>query len=425
MAMKKIDLKKVIAHMDMNTFFVSVERLKDPSLIGKPVVVGGSPHGRGVVSAASYEARQFGIHSAMPMAQAVKACADLVIVSGRHTDYSMYSKMVKKILGDFSPLVEMASIDEGYIDLTGTEALWGPPAVAGQIIRQRILDETELPASIGISTNKLVSKVASDMAKPAGDPRLAGPGEARQGASNHPFMTSEGVLVVPPGKEAEFLAPLPLVHLPGCGKVTKVRFESMGIYKVQDLAALDENQVKSLGDAGRSLWHRSHGIGSQQLTTDYRRKSISKERTFREDISDHARLRTVLHKLTEGIATILRSKGLFAKTVTIKLRYRGFETHTHAKTLSEPTDVTSTLFETGVKLFEEQWDRQRPVRLLGIGVSNLVANYQGDLFAQAGEDTEHRRLAAVDRLRERYGRDILLSGESVNAIEWEDGESGL
>ncbi len=316
MALKKLDPKKVIAHMDMNTFFVSVERLRDPDLIGKPVVVGGSPDGRGVVSSASYEARQFGIHSAMPMAQAVKACPDLVIVNSRHTDYSMYSKMVKKILGDFSPLVEMASIDEGYIDLTGTEGLWGSPAAAGQSIRQRILDETELPASIGISTNKLVSKVASDMAKPAGDPRLAGAAGARKGASNHPFITSEGILVVPPGKEAEFLAPLPLVHLPGCGKVTKTRFESMGIYKVQDLAILDENQVKSLGDAGRMLWHRAHGIGSQQLTTDYQRKSISKERTFREDISDRAKLRTILHKLTEGIATILRSKDLFAKTIT-------------------------------------------------------------------------------------------------------------
>jgi DNA polymerase-4 len=416
---------RIIAHLDMNTFFVSVERLKNPELEGKPVAVGGQPGGRSVVSSASYEARRYGIHSAMPMDEAVRRCPDLLIVSPGFSDYKHFHDRVKDILADFTPVVEMTSIDEGYLDLTGTEKLWGLPPEAGQHIRQRILNETALPSSIGISTNKLVSKVASDLAKPVGDPRK-GPSSAvpaghqvEIAAAPHSFITSEGVLVVPPGQEAEFLAPLSLSHLPGCGKMTIPRLKAMGLDTIGDLAACTEEELDTLfGEMGRSLWRRAGGRGSQSFSQEHQRKSISKERTFTEDISDRNHLRAVLHRLTEGVAYTLRKRNETARTVTLKLRYDDFETHTFSRSLPAPTEMTNELYETVSALLAQHWDRERPIRLIGMGVSNLMKGHlQEDMFAQIDRKTDSRRVAAIDEIRTRFGKDSLVTGESLNLLK--------
>ncbi|UCH10572.1 MAG: DNA polymerase IV, partial [Fidelibacterota bacterium] len=406
-------------------FFVSVERLKDPALEGQPVVVGGKPGGRSVVSSASYEARQYGIHSAMPMSEAVRRCPELIIVRPGFSDYQHFHEQVKVILADFTPALEMTSIDEGYLDLTGTEHLWGPPPEAGRRIRQRILRETALPASLGISSNKLVSKVASDLAKPAGDPRKGDRPSASpsgrhpaQVEARHPFITSEGVLVVPPGEEAAFLAPLPISHLPGCGQKTIPRLHAVGLHTVGDVAARSEDELAAMfGEMGRMLWRRANGRGSRSLQTGHQRKSISKERTFAQDVADETRLRAVLHKLTEGVTAILRQRGELARTVTLKMRYNDFETHTFSHTLPEPADLTPAIFNTATDLLDQRWFRKRPLRLIGVGVSNLMkGKLQEDLFSQQDQAAAARRTAAIDDIRDRYGKDSLLTGESLNLL---------
>lgn len=405
----------------MNTFFVSVERLKDPGLEGLPVVVGGPPKDRSVVSSASYEARRYGLHSAMPMTQAVRRCPELVIVPPHFKDYQHYHERVKAILQDFTPALEMTSIDEGYLDLTGTERLWGPPAETGRRIRQRILDETRLPASIGISANKLVSKVASDEAKPVRDPRLdEGVVQsqhrcpARVSGRHHSHITSEGVLVVPPGQEAAFLAPLPITHLPGCGQVTSAKLQARGIQTIGDLAAWPEEQLVAFGEVGHMLHQRANGIGSTKLGSAPQRKSISKERTFREDVTDSARLRSTLHQQAEEVGATLRRHREHARTVTIKLRYAGFETHTFSHTLAQPTNLNNDIYNEAVKLFTTHRQRGRPVRLIGVGISGLMAGLvQEDLFAQAEKAHNLRRDTVVDEIRERFGKDSLVTGERV------------
>ncbi|MFB0517510.1 MAG: hypothetical protein ACETWG_13030 [Candidatus Neomarinimicrobiota bacterium] len=422
----------VIAHVDMNTFFVSVERLKDPSLEGKPVVVGGEPGRRSVVSSASYEARRYGIHSAMPMTAAVRRCPDLIVVPPNFHDYQQYHQQVKAILADFTPTLEMTSIDEGYLDLTGTEQLWGPPAATGQRIRQRILAETALPASIGISSNKLVSKVASDLAKPTGDPRrggasIAGKGGGRTGLVEvrHPFIASEGVIVVPPGAEAAFLAPLPLSHLPGCGKMTLPRLQTLGLGTIGELAARDEAELVTLfGEVGRLLWQRANGQGSQTLETERQRKSISKETTFAEDVQDLGHFRSVLHHLIEEISAKLRRRGEAARTVTLKLRYANFETHTFSRSLQEPANTTAAIFEAAGQLLKTNWSLKRPVRLIGVSVSNLMKGQVSEWFPSGQEDlfdqesqAAARRIAIVDEIRERFGKDSLVTGESLHLLK--------
>ena len=410
----------LIAHVDMNTFFVSVERLRDPALIGMPVVVGGPPEGRGVVAAASYEARRYGIHSAMPMSQAVRRCPGLVIVPPHYKAYQRAHSQIKDLLGQFTPALEMASIDEGYLDLSGTEGLWGPPLDAGRRIRSRILDETRLPASVGISFNMLVSKVASDLAKPARDPRLGK--SAPRGVESGAFLSAEGVIHVIAGSEAAFLAPLPVSYLPGCGKVTLPKLQAAGIHTIGDLAARPENSLETdFGELGRMLWQRANGRGAQSLGTGRQRKSISKETTFAEDLGDEARLRSVLHGLTEEVATTLRQRGEVARTVTVKMRTGDFVTHTAARTLAAPTDQTRHLFDEAAALLGNSWSGGQPLRLIGVGVSNLMKGWrQEDLFAQGIRARESRRTSAVDAIRQRFGKDILLTGESVNLLRRED-----
>ncbi|MCK4579264.1 MAG: DNA polymerase IV [Candidatus Marinimicrobia bacterium] len=410
-------LPTVIAHVDMNTFFVSVERLHNPDLNNKPVAVGGDPAGRSVVSSASYEAREYGIHSAMPMAQAVKLCPDLVIVAPHFGGYQRFHDKIKAILQEFTPLLEMMSIDEGYLDLTGSEALLGSPGAMGGRIREQILKETCLPSSIGISANKMVSKIASDLAKPVGDPRVAGPTAGKKRPASA-YQTSEGVIVVPQGQEAAFLAPLPVTSIPGCGKVTSGKLHERGFRTIGQLAKRSENELALLfGEHGKHLWHSANGRGSTRLSTSRERKSISKERTFREDIQDVDYLRAILHKQTESVGATLRHKNLLARTVTIKVRYAGFETHTYSQTLAMPTRFDEDVFEVALKLLGKCQAGVRPVRLIGVGVSNLVGmQEQTDMFRESEKEDELRRTETVDALRERFGKDSIYTGESVNLL---------
>jgi len=297
-------------HVDMDAFFVSVEELFDPTLKGKPVVVGGRPNERGVVSAASYAARKFGVHSAMPLRTAYQLCPQAIFVDGHPERYRDCSQRVYEVLTGFSPLVEMASIDEAYLDLTGTERLYGPPLRAAHLLHERIKAATRLNCSIGIAASRLVAKISSDQAKP------------------------NGILWVLPGKEAAFLAPLDVRKVPGVGKVTEKNLHALGIRKVGDLARLEERFLEErFGKWGLALAGKSQGLDAggwfdTEIGEDAGPKSISHEHTFSEDTADAAQIDATLARLSEMVGRRLREHGLRARTIQLKLRYKDFSTIT-------------------------------------------------------------------------------------------------
>ena len=329
---------KTIFHLDMDAFFVSVEELFDPSLKGKPVVVGGRPNERGVVSAASYAARKFGVHSAMPLRTAYQHCPHAIFVEGHPDRYREYSGKVFRVLGQFTPLVSMASIDEAYLDVTGTERLHGPPLKAAHKLHERIKAETQLNCSIGIATSRLVAKVASDQAKP------------------------NGVLWIVPGQEAGFLAPLDIRRIPGVGKAGERRLNEVGIRKVGDLARLDEAFLEErFGKFGLALAGKSHGLDAggwfdTEIGAHEDPKSISHEHTFGVDSDDAEVLESMLARLSEMVGRRLREHGLFAKTVQLKLRYSDFSTYTRAHTIDHGTQLDIELLEEVRGLFRRAWD---------------------------------------------------------------------
>ena len=312
---------KTIFHLDMDAFFVSVEELFDPSLKGKPVVVGGRPNERGVVSAASYAARKFGVHSAMPLRTAYKLCPQATFVDGHPERYRDCSRKVYEVLCHFSPLVEMASIDEAYLDMTGTERLHGPPLRAAHLLHERVKAETQLNCSIGIATSRLVAKVTSDQAKP------------------------NGIMWIIPGSEAAFLAPLDVRKIPGVGKVTEKNLHALGIRKVGDLAKLDDAYLESrFGKWGLALAGKSRGLDAggwfdTEVGEDTDPKSISHEHTFSEDTADVEQLESTLARLSEMVGRRLREHNLHARTVQLKLRYYGFHHH-HPRPFHRAADAT-------------------------------------------------------------------------------------
>jgi DNA polymerase-4 len=388
---------KTIFHLDMDAFFVSVEELFDPSLKGQPVVVGGRPNERGVVSAASYAARKFGVHSAMPLRTAYQHCPHAIFVDGHPERYREYSGKVFEVLQRFSPQVEMASIDEAYLDVTGTERLLGPPFQAAHKLRQAVKAATQLNCSIGISTSRMVSKVASDQAKPS------------------------GILWVCPGQEAAFLGPLDVRRIPGVGKVGEQRLRECGIHKVGDLARLDERLLEQrFGKWGLALAGKSHGLDAGawfdgEVGEHSDPKSISHEHTFNEDTSDGAMLESMLARLSEMVARRLREHELFARTVQLKLRYKDFSTYTRAHTLDHATQLDIELLEEVRGLFRRAWDG-RPVRLLGVHAGSLERD-EGQLNLLDGGRAERWRkaLTAVDRLRDKFGETSVSMGAGMNA----------
>ncbi len=377
---------RTIFHIDMDAFFVSVEELYDPSLKGKPVVVGGRPDQRGVVSAASYAARKFGVHSAMPLRTAYKLCPQAIFIDVHRTRYSEYSARVREVLDRFSPIVEMASIDEAYLDLTGSSRLHGPPFAAAHKLHQMMKQETRLNCSIGVSGSRLVSKVASDQAKP------------------------NGILWIAPGQEAAFLAPLDVRKIPGVGKVSEQQLHSFGIRKVGDLARLDEKFLEQkFGKWGLALAGKSHGFDAGGwfdtfLGVSEQPKSISHEHTFDEDTREKDLIESVLAHMCEKVGRRLREHGLHARTVQLKLRTSDFATITRAYTLDGATQLDTVIFETARALFRANWKRTAAIRLIGVHTSGFDAN-EGQLSLLDGEKNERwqKALSAADKLRDKYG----------------------
>jgi len=328
---------RTIFHVDMDAFFVSVEELFDPSLKGKPVVVGGQRNERGVVSAASYAARKFGVHSAMPLRTAAKLCPQAIFVDGHPERYRDYSGKVYEVLNRFSPKLEMVSIDEAYVDMTGTERLHGPPLRAAHALHTAMKAETQLNCSVGIGTSRLVAKVCSDQAKP------------------------NGVLWILPGRELEFLAPLEVRKIPGVGKVMEQRLHGKGIVKVGDLAARDGRWLEeNFGALGVALAGKSHGLDAggwfdTDIGEDNGPRSISHEHTFSQDTADAQKLESTLARLAEMVCRRLREQKLHARTLQLKLRDSAFHTITRAHTLGRPTSVDSEVLAAIRELFRANW----------------------------------------------------------------------
>jgi DNA polymerase-4 len=370
----------------MDAFFVSVEELFDPSLKGKAVVVGGQRDERGVVSAASYEARKFGVHSAMPLRTAAKMCPHAIFVDGHPERYRECSEKVYRVLGTFSPQVEMASIDEAYLDMTGSERLHGPPLKAAHTLHRRMKDQTRLNCSVGIGSSRLIAKVSSAQAKP------------------------NGVLWIVPGEEAGFLAPLDVRQIPGVGQVMETRLHALGIQKVGDLAKLEDGELEDrfgkwgLALAGKARGQDAGGWFDTEVGADLGAKSISHEHTFNDDTNDLSQLESTLMRLSEMVGRRLRESKFHARTLQLKLRYQDFTTITRAHTLPAPTQLDTDIFEHIRALFRKNWKKGMQVRLLGVHATSFTdAADQMDLLEGPRQQRWKNALAAADRLRDRFG----------------------
>src|SRR5437773_8941178 len=381
-----------ILHVDMDAFFVSVELLERPELRGRPVVVGGRPDQRGVVSAASYEARKFGIHSAMPLRTAGRLCPHAIFLDGHHEKYSEWSDRIATILGEFSPTVEMVSIDEAYLDLAGTGRLHGPPLAAADKLLRTITRTTALPCSGGLARTRLVAKVASDQAKP------------------------RGLVWVPAGSEQRFLAPLPVRKIPGIGEITERALRALGIETVEQIAAVAQEKLEKIfGQWGTALYRKARGGDSYEFVIDAEPKSISHNHTFGEDTDDANALSTMLSHLSQKACKRLREAGLAARTLTLTIRYAGFETHTRSKTLGEPTQLDGDIYAVFQELFRKHRDAKRKVRLLGVSLNGLThGNEQLDLLEKERREKLAKLTSAADRLRDRFGFGKLQFGASLH-----------
>lgn len=384
-----------ILHVDMDAFFAAIEQRDRPELRGKPVLVGGDPRGRGVVSTASYEARRFGCHSAMPMANAVRLCPKAVIVRPHMKRYAEASRQVFDILGRFTPLVEPVSIDEAFLDVTGSTRLLGSPVQIAQELKRQIRLETDLTASVGVAPNKFLAKLASDHEKP------------------------DGLVLVDPCEIQVFLDPLPIARLWGVGRATLPKLQALGVRTFADLRRIPREELRRrFGESGERFYRLVRGIDDREVVPERNAKSLSHEVTFPVDASDRDHLRGVLLSLTESVAGRLRRHGYLARTVVIKIRTFDFSTVTRSATLASATDQTETLWLAASGLFEHwQVGNQAAVRLVGVGVSNLIAqgNEQLELFDGNPDCRDRRRLdCAVDEIRARFGDNAIARGKSSN-----------
>jgi len=383
---------KQVLHVDMDAFFVSIEESLNPSLRGKAVIVGGNPDGRGVVSAASYEAREFGVRSGMALSQAKKLCPGAIFLGGDFERYGIVSRKVFKILSKYTPEIEMASIDEAYLDLTGFERLYGHTFGTAQKIKEEIKERLRLNASIGIGTNKLIAKVASDCAKP------------------------NGILMVFPGYEKTFLAPLSVERLPGVGSSVKEKLVSFGVQTIGMLAKVEkELLLRTFGKWGLDLYYRANGIDYSAVGEGYSRpKSISRETTFDEDTIDKRLIFSTLFWLVERTAKSLREERLQARTITLKLRYSDFSTVTRSVTLREGTDLDKKIYQCAEELFRKAYTRRGRVRLLGICLSNFCSPaWQVNFFEEEKTDKLKSFYESVDEVRDKYGFDSLRVVKSL------------
>ena len=375
----------MIMHVDMDAFFAAVEVLHRPELRGRPVIVGGDPNGRSVVSAASYEARAYGVHSAMPMAWARQLCPQGVFLPCDGHKYQQASEMVFRILEQFTPDVEAASVDEAYLDVTGCERLFGPPLAMAAAVRGRIREELGLSASIGLGRSRSVAKIASELAKPA------------------------GLLMVWPGQEASFLAPLPIGRMPGIGPATEARMRSLGIRALGDLAQIDPGLLaKAFGVYGPGLRQKALGLDPAGLREGDGCKSMGKETTFARDMVNREEVESILAGLAEKVCRRLRAEGLSARTVTVKLRYSDFQTCSRARTLRQPVQYDSLVIPAAAELLRQLDTRRLGIRLVGVSLSRLQpATRQYSLFDGPAEQKRERYYAGLDRIRDRYGYDAV------------------
>ena len=372
---------RTILHFDLDAFFCSVESLLNPGLEGKAFVVGGSADGRGVVSSASYAAREFGIRSAMPTAQALRKAPDLIVISPQHAMYSKLSQEIMSFLRDSAPVVEQLSIDEAFLDVSD-DPRTGPDVA--HFLQGEILARFKLPTSWGVASNKLVAKIATEVGKP------------------------KGLIVVSPGHEASFLAPLPVRMLWGVGPKTNDRLAERGVSTIGDMASMSSHAlIESLGDLGLELASRARGEDDRPVIEGREPKSMSAERTFSADISDWHVLRTVILRLSETVGRRLRKAELAGHIIRIKVRWPDFTTKTRQVHLEQPTDRERIIFDESCKLFQSLWKKSQPVRLLGVGVSDLHEPIrQLDLFDRKW-DRDERLQQAIDSIRNQYGPDSL------------------
>ncbi len=381
---------KTIFHLDLDAFFVSVERILDPSLNGKPVIVGALPEmERGVISTCSYEARKYGLHSAMPIKRAYKLCPNGIYLRGTMGEYTKYSKKVKTLLEGYAPVIQQASVDEFYMDFTGTQKTYGTMLTFAKQLQAEIMEKLFLPSSIGIGSNKTIAKICSDYAKPF------------------------GVIQITPGKEKKFLAPLSVKIIPGVGKVMLKSLQAKGIYKVEDVTKFSEEYfATTFGKSGISLWNKANGGGSTSFATEYKRVSISKERTYRTDETSKVKIEKTLFALTENVAQQLRNKNRKATTIGIKLRYSDFTTITRAKTI-KPTNDDKIIFEIAAKLFKKAYKDDSAIRLIGIHLSKLVDFVEQQTLFDAEDSTREDMLKAVTSIRNKFGFEAIEFGGSV------------
>ncbi len=383
-----------ILHLDLDAFFCAVEELHHPELVGKPFAVGGRPDSRGVVSSCSYAARSFGIHSAMPMARALRIYPQLIVVSGNYSAYSEASHRVMEILQRYTALFEQISIDEAFLDLTD---LPRDGRELAEEIQATIHRECSLPCSLGVAANKLVAKIANDYGK-----------SSHRGSGTYP----NAITVVPPGEEAAFLAKLPAQALWGIGPKTGARLAEFGILTLGQLAQAPAGLLeREFGKYGRELALHARGIDDSPVVTEHDVKSISQETTFARDLRDPERLHNTLRELSEQVAYRLRQDSLTASTVKIKIRWSDFSTLTRQTTLPQPTDQDSVIYATALFLFDHLWlPEQKLVRLMGVGVSGLNEHIHQLSLWDTPTEKERRLLDAVDNLRARFGKKVVRRG---------------
>lgn len=379
--------RRSILHCDLDAFYASVEQRDHPEYRGKPVIVGGSPGERGVVSAASYEARRFGVRSAMPLQTAARLCPDGIFVPGDRERYEEASDRVMALFAERTPLVQPISLDEAFLDVTATEHLFGGPVAIAKALKAQVRAECGLVLSVGAATNKLCAKIGSDLRKP------------------------DGLVVVPAGEEEAFLAPLELSRLWGVGPKTRELLEGWGMRTIGDLARADVRTLEArLGDHGRAIWERAHGIDDDPVEPDMAPKSIGHEHTFDRDTLERATIEGTLLRLSEGVGRRLRDHGLRGRTITVKLRVAPFDTRSRQRTLADATDDDLTIYRTALGLLHDALAEDRaagrtsPVRLVGVTASGLAAGQQLGLFDHARVT---RLNAALDAVREKFGERAL------------------
>jgi len=406
-------MTRTILHIDLDAFFCAVEEQRNPDLRGQPFAVGGRPEGRGVVASCSYAARQFGIHSAMPMSQAVRRCPQLTIIPANHPLYSSVSRRVMAHLRAFTPQVEQLSIDEAFLDVSALDA---PAADIAHQIQDSINRILQLPCSLGVAANKLVAKIANTVGKERGK------------QTNPPGKPPNAIQIVPPGTETAFLAPLPTTALWGVGPKTAQALAELNMHTIGDIARWPAHDLaRRFGKHGAALAQRAKGIDDRPVVTERNTKSVSQETTFSEDICDGAVLKETLRSLSDGVSTRLQRKSLTGSTIKLKIRWVDFTTPTRQMTLPQPTDDADSIYRAAARLFDAIWHGEK-VRLLGIGVSNIQEQMRqltlwdtpNDAAENAAVDNAQPALPDVrlqttlEQLRHRYGEQIVRRGSEFS-----------